>query len=394
LALASLLVLMVWSSVALAGIEETPGDLDLTFDPGGGADVTVETVTLQPDGKVLIGGDFTHVSGTGRNYVARLDDDGALDLGFDPGTGPDGGVRAVAVQSETKVLIGGLFTTVGITPANHIARLEADGSLDDSFDPGEGANGAVMAIAVQADGKIVVGGAFTTMDVTSRSHVARLHGDGSLDTGFLNGLAGANGTVYAVASQPDGQVLIGGAFTHVNGTLCRYVARLNDDGTLDPTFDPGEGASDQVRAVVLQPDGKILVGGAFQRFAGVFHQRITRLDADGSVDAGFDPGGGANNWVRAIAVQDDGRVLIGGTFTTIGDTNRAYLARLHACGSLDVTFGAASSLNGSVRDIVLQDDGKVLIGGLFTAIEGTPRHRIARLIGEFANRVYLPLVLR
>jgi uncharacterized delta-60 repeat protein len=241
---------------------------------------------------------------------------------------------------------------------------------------------------------VIIGGAFTAISATSRGHIARLNADGSLDTGFLNGLGGANGTVHAVAIQSDGKALIGGEFTQVNSTPRGYVARLNGNGSLDTSFDPGTGANYQVRAVAMQPDGKILVGGTFTSFDGVSRNRIVRLNADGSVDDTFDPGSGANNWVRAMALQKDGGVFIGGTLTIISGTSRPYIARLNADGSPDVTFGATSSLNGSVRDIVIQDDGKVIIGGLFTAIDGTPRNRIARLLSEFANEVYLPLIRR
>lgn len=394
LALASLLILATLSSGESGQANQSPGDVDTGFDPGDGADDTVQALALQPDGKVLIGGDFTQVDNTARNYIARLNADGSLDTGFDPGTGPDSGVRAVAVQSETKVIIGGLFTTVTVTATNHIARLDSDGSLDAGFDPGDGPNGAVLAIAVQTDSKVLIGGGFTAVDSISRGYVARLNADGSLDSSFLNGLAGANGTVHAVALQPDGKVLIGGEFTQVNGTPRGYVARLSADGSLDTTFDPGTGADYQARAVAVQADGKILVGGTFTEFDGISRNRIVRLDADGSVDTTFDPGSGANNWVRAVAVQDDGKVIIGGTFTVISGTSRAYIARLNVDGSPDITFGVTSSPNGSVRDIAIQSDGKVIIGGLFTAVDSTPRNRIARLLSRFANEVYLPLVLR
>jgi uncharacterized delta-60 repeat protein len=394
LALAGLLVLVALSFTTSAQTSQAPGDVDTTFDPGDGADGTVQVLALQSDDKVLIGGDFTQVDNTERSYIARLNADGSLDTGFDPGIGPDSGVRAVAVQSETKVIIGGLFTTVTVTATNHIARLDSDGSLDPGFDPGDGPNGAVLAIAVQTDSKVIIGGSFTAVDSIPRGYVARLNADGSLDTSFLNGLAGADGAVHAVALQPDGKVLIGGEFIVVNTTMRRRVARLNSDGSLDTTFDPGTGASDQVRAVAVQPNGKILVGGAFTGFGSSSSDHIVRLNTDGSVDATFDSGAGANNWVRAIEVQDDGKVLIGGTFTVISGTSRAYIARLNVDGSPDITFGITSSPNGSVRDIAIQSDGKVIIGGLFTAVDGTPRNRIARLSSRFANQVYLPLVLR
>ena len=226
---------------------------------------------------MLIGGDFTTVNGTGRNHIARLNDDGTLDTGFDPGAGANDRVQAVTVQPDGKVLIGGDFTTVNGTARNRIARLNDDGTLDSGFDPGTGANALVYAVAIQADGKVLIGGEFTTVSGTSRNAIARLNGDGTLDTGFDPG-AGANDWVKDVAVQPDGKVLIGGDFTTVNGTGRNRIARLNGDGTLDTGFDPGAGANYWVSAVAIQADGKVLIGGGFDTVDGTARKRIARLN--------------------------------------------------------------------------------------------------------------------
>jgi uncharacterized delta-60 repeat protein len=136
-------------------------------------------------------------------------------------------VRSVAVQSDGKVLIGGSFGTYNGTSRGFVARLNSDGSLDTGFlATGAGANDIVTSVAVQSDGKVLIGGSFGTYNGTSRGFVARLNSDGSLDTGFLATGAGASDTVYSVAVQSDGKVLIGGVFTTYNGTSRGHVARL------------------------------------------------------------------------------------------------------------------------------------------------------------------------
>jgi uncharacterized delta-60 repeat protein len=135
-------------------------------------------------------------------------------------------VESVTVQSDGKVLIGGGFTAYNGTSRGNVARLNSDGSLDTDFATGAGANNYVGSVAVQSDGKILIGGGFTTYNNTSRGGVARLNSDGSLDTGFLATGAGANGQVESVAVQSDGKILIGGRFTTYNGTSRGYVARL------------------------------------------------------------------------------------------------------------------------------------------------------------------------
>jgi len=239
LALALLLALL---PALPAWADLIPGHVDTGFDPGSGADDDILTVAVQADGKVLIGGEFTTVEGAGRNRIARLNADGTLDTSFDPGAGADDRVRTVAVQPDGKILIGGSFTAVDGVARNRIARLNADGSLDTSFDPGTGADIAVRTMVVQTDGKVLIGGDFTTVNGVARSHIARLNADGSVDTSFNPG-TGASATVYAVAVQPDGQVLIGGNFTTVNGVGRSRIARLNANGSLDTSFDPGTAVS-------------------------------------------------------------------------------------------------------------------------------------------------------
>jgi uncharacterized delta-60 repeat protein len=177
-----LLALTAWIGLqGFARAQGSPGSNDPTFnvvDDGtnrDGANYAVRALALQPDGKLLIGGDFTTYNGTPRNLIARLNADGSLDASFNPGSGANFEVHALALQSDGKVLIGGTFTSYNGTPRNRIARLNADGSLDASFNPGTGANSSVYALALQPDGKLLIGGAFTAYAFTPRTRLARLH---------------------------------------------------------------------------------------------------------------------------------------------------------------------------------------------------------------------------
>lgn len=359
---------------------DSAGKLDVAFSLGAGANDTVYAVAPQADGKVLIGGLFTTMyNGTAINRIARLNSDGSLDTGFNPGTGANNTVLAIVPQTDGKVLIGGYFTMYNGTTINRIARLNSDGSLDASFNPGTGGNsGSVNTIALQADGKVLIGGAFTSYNGTASKYVARLNSDGSLDTSFNVG-TGASSTVKAIALQADGKVLIGGEFYSYNGTTRYRVARLNSDGSLDSSFNTSVGVDSYVYSMALQADGKVLIGGIFITHNGTARNRIARLNSDGSLDASFNPGTGANNTVNTITLQADGKVLIGGLFTTYNDTTSKRVARLNSDGSLDIGFNSGSGASSDVQFMAQQADGKVLIGGNFTMYNGTTINRIARI---------------
>jgi uncharacterized delta-60 repeat protein len=359
--------------------------VDPTFNPAV-ANGTIEALVIQPDGKILIGGP------TARGKIERLNADGSVDTGFTPPHLTLIAATVIALQADGKILIGGHFVNMGA--CFHICRLNSDGTPDTGFNPG--ADFFVWDIAVQADGKIVVGGAFTMLGgggsgTTARNHIARLNPDGSLDTSFDPG-TNDSGSVSAVAVQPDGKILVGGEFTGLGGgtgtTPRRNIGRLNPDGSVDASFDPG--ANDAVREIALQADGKILVAGFFTMLGGggtgtTARQRIGRLNANGSLDAGFDPG--ANADIRALVAAPDGTILAGGDFTTIGGggsgTTRNRIARLDAGGAVDTGFDPGA--NNTIYAMAVQADGSILVGGSFTMLGGggtgtTPRNRIGRLL--------------
>ncbi len=354
------------------------GSLDTTFDPGTGSSGTVYCLAMQPDGKVLIGGYFSSYNGTLRNNIARINNDGSLDTTFDPGSGPNEVVRSITVQPDGKILIGGVFTSYDGTPTNYITRVNADGSLDTSFNIGTGADILITSIVLQPDGKILVGGWFNSFNGSPIDFFARLNADGTLDAGFDTG-TGPSSTISSIAVQADGRIIIVGDFANYNGVGRNRIARVNADGSLDTSFDPGAGANNDVETVALQADGKVLIGGWFTDYNGVGPDRLARLEADGDMDASFNPGAGPNATVWSIVVQPDGKSLVGDDFSYDNLTGHNHVSRRNIDGSIDLSFNPGTGTNGSVYSFAVQPDGKILIAGDFTSFNGVARIRVARL---------------
>jgi uncharacterized delta-60 repeat protein len=358
------------------------GSIDQGFSPGfnpsAGANNYVNTIAIQPDGKIVIGGDFTSYLGTSRNRIARLNANGSIDASFNPGTGADNSIGTAVLQPNGKIIIGGDFTSYNGTSRNRIARLNADGSLDPSFNPGSGAGNWVRAVAIQQDGKIILGGEFTSYNGTSQNRIIRLNADGSLDPNFNTG-TGANNKVSTIKIQSNGKIIIGGGFTNYKNLGPNYLARLNADGSLDNTFNPGTGAGSFVNTVELQPDGKIILGGYFTSYNNTDQNRITRLNADGSLDTNFNVGTGANDIVWTVPVQTDGKIIIGGNFTSYNNSGRNYIARINANGSADLSFNPGTGANNAVRSVTVQTDGKIIVSGEFTSYNNIGQNYLARL---------------
>ncbi len=361
--------------------DELPGQVDFSFNPGLGADAPVYALAVQPDGKVLLGGAFTSVDGIILNHIARLHEDGYLDSFLTPGAGADDDVHAIAVQADGRVLIGGAFLSVNGVARTRIARLNADGAVHDGFDPGYGPDGLVRALAVQSDGGIVLGGDFSTISGVSRAGIARLATTGAIDTTFDPG-SGAPGGVHAVAVQSDGKILLAGAFTSAAGATRPWIARLNPDGSADASFNPGLGPNGIVRSLAVLSDGRIIIGGDFTSFSGIARHGVARLNADGSLDAAFDPLDGADDAVHAVGAQPDGKVTVAGAFTTFAGLPASRYVRLNPNGTVDTSFQIGTGANDLVRAMVVQPNTAIVIGGDFTVVNGLDRNRIARIHGD------------
>ena len=348
-------------TLALAG---TCTFIDPTYNPN--ANGVVSAMALQADGKVLLGGGFTTLSGQVRQSLARLNPDSSLDSSFAPTS--NGHVHSITVQADGRILVGGLFTTISGVARNSLARLNPDGNLDPSFNPD--VNASVRSILIQSDGKILLAGDFTSVSGISRNRLARLNLDGSLDTSFQ---PDANGTVETIARHSNGGILIGGSFTSIGGVTRNRIALLAPNGDLDLTFDPN--ITGTILTLAIQNDGKILLGGNFTHAAGIARQRLARLNSDGSLDALFNPA--ADGPVASLVLQADGKILVGGEFTTLGQVARSYLARLLPDGRLDLSFAPQPSAG--VHSLAILADGKILLGGKFTSLDGLARSRIAQI---------------
>ena len=323
---------------------------DLSFNPGSGPNDFVSAVAVDAFGRIYIGGNFTSFDGVEAYHVARLNSDGSLDTSFNTGRGANGTVWALALDPNGNVLIGGDFTTYNSTNRNHIARLigsgAAAGSLDTRFDPGSGTDQEVLAVAADAVADAVIGGPFLHVNGTNWPGLARLTATGALDTNFNPG-TGVNGPVYSVAVLPvSEQIVIGGDFSVVGLTNLNCIARLNYNGSVDYSFGPGAGVNGPVYAVAIQPDQKIVLGGEFTSVGTVRRMGYARLYANGWVDTSFldtsynqfaglvnhyynpdaynpndlPPPAAYNspNYVKAIALEPNTNLMIGGSFVRVG----------------------------------------------------------------------------
>ena len=351
------------------------GSVDPTFNVGSGADDEIRCLASQVDGKILAGGRFTFWNGVATRRIVRLDSNGRPDPAF--ASHPLGAVQAVAVQSDGKILIGG-ESLVTDRPHRRVMRLNPGGSVDENFGSKVGYNQEVRSLLVQPDGKVLVSGSFSRADNKRSGRIVRLDSDGGLDGSFHLG-EGASAPVWALAEQADGKILAGGSFDHFDNRDVGHIVRLNSDGGLDDSFGVGKGANGDVLAIVVQRDGRILIGGDFLRVNDAAHAHIARLNPDGSLDASFKPSPALNGAVRSIALQADGKIIIGGSFDRMGTATCPGIARLNADGSLDSEFDVGQGASGSVWCVALQPDGKILAAGRFTNFGGVAVGRIVRL---------------
>ncbi|MBO9662517.1 hypothetical protein [Dokdonella sp.] len=346
----------------------------------------VRSILPLPDGDILVGGTFSQIGGAPHNYLARLDEDGNLDASFTgiASGGTSYGVMAIVRQPDGKILIGGSFDQVDGVPRKGLARLNADGSLDTSFAAldfaGDGSTPDVGGVLLQADGKILV---FKTIDGYGFNSIngqpfpagiARLNGDGTLDSTFaLPGSAdGGPDSVYSAALQADGKILLGGSYGGQHGVL-----RLNANGSLDPSFQTAN-INNLVTEVLVQSDGAVVISGRFTTpFRG-----LARLRPDGSLDNAFDAATRLNfSEINQILQQGDGKLLLsGGTAYVSTGYPKPAVVRLDPDGTIDTSFADPKIVYAIVVASALQADGKVLTGGYFyEAGGGYPRKNLARL---------------
>lgn len=373
--------------------------VDPSFNPGSGVGGGIaETVLEQPDGKVLVCGNFTSFNGVPKEYLVRLNNDGSLDPTFS--AHPSYWVRTMALQPDGKVVIGGYFHEVEGQPRNTIARLNGDGSLDTSFNPGTGAWGTlgigidgktneyVFATAVQPDGKILITGNFTNYNGTSIRGLARLNSNGSLDTTFDTG-DGLNTWGRSLTLLPDGRFIVTGWFNHYNHADHSRMAIVNPDGSADSTFNPDFGDQTAVYSALPLSGGKYLVAGHSENVHQIFLQDIARLNSNGSFDTSFV--GTANDKTEMIRLQSDGKILLCGYFGSVDNVQRTSVARLNANGTLDDSFKV--DMDNFAWSMFVQGDGRILVAGAFHTVDGHSRNGIVRLFPSEQPEDLVPPIL-
>jgi uncharacterized delta-60 repeat protein len=338
----------------------------------------ISSIAIQSDNKILIGGNFTTFNGTSQNCLIRLNADGSKDTSFNIGSGFNGTVdlkvKSIAIQSDGKILVGGNFLTYNGTNRRHLLRLNSNGTLDTSFySPDINSDSGLVqinTIKILSTNKILIGGVQGTQGVFQRLNIS-----GSVDTSFNTG-SGINNAINTIAIEPSGQLLIGGLFTTFNNVNKNYIVRCNNNngsinnslGISDTSFNSG------IYSILVQPDTKILLGGSFTVFNNNTENRLIRLTSAGLKDTSFNIGSGFTGQfigVRAIARQSDGKILVGGNFNSFNGSSQNGLIRLNSDGSKDNSFDILSGFAfGGVLGLSIQNDDKLLVGGQFGSYRG------------------------
>jgi uncharacterized delta-60 repeat protein len=315
---------------------------------------TVNKILIQPDGKILVGGNFRVVVNNVCAGLIRLNADGTFDTGFQPpafynASYTDGTINAIALQPDGKILVGGDFQGAGSVAKQGIMRLNANGSIDTTFNATVNSHGIVADLTVQPNGKILIGGVFTSVSGGSRVGVARLNSNGSLDSVVYQNTVAVNKMVR----QPDGKLVVGNATS---------VRRFNSDGNVDHEYSPVT-VDGSVLDMHLLADGKILVAGTFTQVNGVNLRGLFRINPGGSIDTTFNSGGAGlgNGGVNGITPTPAGKFLIFGTFSLYNGTTEVRAALIDANGALDTNFNYTGIIN--PNDMAFLLDGKIMLGG-------------------------------
>lgn len=373
---------VLWSGGVAPSLISVPSVVvDSGLTVGSGFSASVDDIKVQPDGKILVSGNFSNYNGNITPGIVRLNTDGSYDNTFNTGSGTNGDVRGLALQSDGKVIIGGYFTSYDGNSSNFIARLNSDGSYDNTFNIGTGFNNAVRDLVIQPDGKIVVVGDYSDYNGTPAGYIVRLNSDGTIDGGFTTGI-GFNGSPQTLVLQSDLKIVVVGGFNDYDSNPCNAIVRLNSDGTPDTTYisNTGTGFPGGTYGMDIQTDGKVIVVGSFNQYNGSFvGNNIVRINTDGTYDATLVTGSGFSNQVGAVKIDSAGKILVGGYFTSYNGNTANRFIRLNSNGSVDTSFNIGSGFNDGVHTITIQSDGKILTGGQFTSFNSTSRIRFARL---------------
>jgi uncharacterized delta-60 repeat protein len=338
--------------------------------------------------KIIVVGSFISYNGQTANRIVRLNSDGSIDNTFNSGTGFNSIARRFGIQPDDKIIVGGSFTSYNGESVNRIVRLNPDGSIDNTFNSGTGFGSVdINSVVIQSDGKIIIGGSFTSYNGVTSNRIVRLNSDGSIDTDFNSGGAGFNEYVSKVAVQPDGKILVVGAFTSYNAIGVNRIVRLNSDGSIDNTFDAGTGANGIIESITLQDDGKMFVCGHFTTFNGAVG-RIFKLNSDGSIDNSFvfSLSFISGQITYDVCVKSNGNVVF--VSNIVSPTNRTII-ELNPDGTLSSENEKYETrFNALARFLQPISQNRLFVLGSFTTYKGTQRNGLCFLDGVNLDHYY------
>ena len=353
---------------------QNPAEIDPTFNTEGWFGVTgqIKKIAHKADGKIIVCGNINFYKGVPVNNIFCLNVDGSLDGSFDPGTTFSKSVNTFAIQPDGKIIVA------GSSQVNRVfKRLNQDGTVDINFNTASQFNSVPECIAIQTDGKIVVGGNNNFYTNINFNPILRLNSDGSLDTSFSTSQPLAS--VYSILIQPTGNIIIGG--DSQNSIIDSCVKRLSSNGTLDNTF--SSIVRGRASTLSIQNDGKIIIGGDLTSIASALNYNIIRITANGAQDTSFNSGI-ANlvsdiAHVYASAIQQDGKILIGGYFSLFNQSPANNIVRLNTNGTVDNSFSSGIGFNYFVNSLEIHSNGTFFTGGDFTYYDTTNADSIVLL---------------
>jgi uncharacterized delta-60 repeat protein len=316
------------------------GSKDTSFDIGTGFDGghVYDTATL-PDGTIYVVGSFTTYKGVSENGIIKLLANGTKDTSFNTGTGFNAyGGSTVTIQPDGKLIVTGSFTTYQGSSYSKIIRLNTNGTIDTSFVVGTGFNiNNVSSVVLRTDGSLICGGQFTIYNGISANAVVVLTSLGAIDTSFVYG-SGFNSSSRAALDGTN--IFFAGSFNTYKSVTSNFVVKTNSVGTVDTSFNIGTGFDNTVYQLYPQNDGNVLAIGHFTTYKGVSEPKIMRLLANGNKDSTFTPGSGFNNTAHKVVRQsigsNAGKYVIIGEFTTYNGIISNRIVRLNSDGSRDI----------------------------------------------------------
>lgn len=346
------------------------GDLDVSFVPSSVGNV--RSIFIQNDKKILVGG----------AQITRLLSNGSLDNSFTTGAVNDT-VYKVIQHASGKIYVFGNFTTYNTLSMNRIVRLYSDGVVDTSLAIGTGPNSGVLDAHVYPDESFIIGGSFVSYNSINANRILKILANGTIDPSFIIG-TGFNNSITSLTVQEDGKIFVTGLiFSQYNGTPRARIARLHSNGTLDaslPIESISSGPNNLVQSHLVLENGKYLISGSFTKFGSAVVPRIARINVDGTLDASFTPATGPNggNIFKFLELPNH-KLIIVGNFTSYDNITRNRIARLNENGSIDEEFDPCSGADNSIYDVKLTYDGRILIGGIFTSYNGSSILNIAKI---------------